>query len=276
MIDLHVHTTVSDGTLSPKEVVRLAENLGLYAIAITDHDTVSGIDEALNEASNLKVKIICGTELSCQYKEFREIHILGYSIDHKSPYLVKRLSQISKDRNERNRKVCEKLQSVGFNVTLDDLKKRFKDAILTRANFAQYMTENGFAESQKEAFEKYLNYGCPCHVPKKKLTIADACEIIINAGGLPVVAHPTTYKLSDSELSDLIKYAKESGVKGLEAIYSTNKEGETEKFINLANENGLFITGGSDFHGTIKPDISLGTGLGNLRIPDELLKNLGD
>lgn len=280
MIDLHVHTTASDGSLTPEEVVRMAANLHLKAIAITDHDTVSGVEAALKESGKFELKVIPGVEFSTFYQKADlseiEIHVLGYNINYNDPYLLSRLNELTEVRYSRNKKICDTLTELGFPVTMEMLKERFKDSVLTRANFATYMTEKGFTKDKSEAFDKYLSIGRPCYIPKFLISMEEAVKLTKDSGGIPIIAHPTLYKFNDDELSRFFTYGKEIGIRGIEAMYSKNKEGETEKFTALAEENGLFITGGSDFHGDAKPDIQLGTGRGNLCIPDELLNNIGE
>lgn len=280
-IDLHVHSTASDGSLKPSELVNYAAAKNLSAFALTDHDTVDGIDEALKEAERINyyaddkvISVIPGIELSAEYKG-RDIHILGLNLDYKNEYFLTQIETFRKTRDERNDKMILLLQEHGFNITPELIKKRFgEETVITRAHYAILMVEGGYVKDKDAAFSKYLNPGCPCYVPRTKVSVNDAVKLILSADGKPVLAHPLLYKLSDNELDSLVKILKENGLLGIEAIYSANKWNDEARMKALAVKYGLFITGGSDFHGTAKPNLELGTGYGNLCVPEELLKNI--
>lgn len=281
-IDLHVHSTASDGSVRPSELVNMAIEKNLSAFALTDHDTVDGIDEACNEASKINsasgleiIKVIPGIELSAEYKG-QDIHILGLNLDYKNPEFLKQIESFRNTRNERNKKMVQCLYDHGFrNITPESIVKRFgKDTVITRAHYAILMIEGGYLNSKDEAFKKYLNPGCPCYIPRTKVTVTDAVKLILLANGKPVLAHPLLYKLSDNELDNLVSLLKETGLQGIEAIYSANKWNDESRMKALAKKYDLFITGGSDFHGTAKPTLELGIGYGNLKVPEELLKNI--
>lgn len=277
-IDLHVHSNASDGTLSPTEVVRLAASLSLSAIALTDHDTLSGIREAQSAAlvlsdSENPLRIIPGTEISVAYRK-RDIHVLGLFLDINNKPLNDTLNTALIKRDERNEKMAFNLSRAGIDITLDKLKAAEGEAVLTRAHFAKYMTEHGYTKTTKEAFEKYLNDSSPYYVPRDYLSPEKAISLIHQAGGLAVLAHPLLYKYNLEQLDDLISLFTKFGLDGIEAIYSMNTgfdEGIVRRF---ANRYDLVITGGSDFHGKNKPDIDLGSGKGNLKIPESLLDAL--
>lgn len=281
-IDLHVHSTASDGSVRPSELVNMAIEKNLSAFALTDHDTVDGIDEAIVEASKINtssnneiIKVIPGIELSAEYKG-RDIHILGLNLDYKNAEFLKQIESFRNTRNERNEKMVQCLYDHGFkNITSENILKRFgKDTVITRAHYAILMIEGGYLKSKDEAFKKYLNPGCPCYIPRTKVTVTDAVKLILFAKGKPVLAHPLLYKLSDNELDNLVKLLKEIGLQGIEAIYSANKWNDESRMKFLAKKYELFITGGSDFHGTAKPTLELGTGYGNLKVPEGLLGNI--
>lgn len=280
-IDLHVHSTASDGSVKPSELVNYATAINLSAFALTDHDTVDGIDEALNEAIRINhfagqevISVIPGIELSAEYNG-RDIHILGLNLDYKNRDFLDRIEAFRKTREERNEKMILLLQEHGFNITPELIRKRFGEkTVITRAHYAILMIEGGYVKDKDVAFSKYLNPGCPCYVPRTKVSVSDAVKLILLAGGKPVLAHPLLYKLSDNELDDLVKLLKHDGLLGIEAIYSANKWNDEAKMKQLAAKYDLFITGGSDFHGTAKPNLKLGTGYGNLHVPEELLKNI--
>lgn len=279
-IDLHVHSTCSDGTLTPEELVLRGIKNDLVAFALTDHDTVDGVARAIRKAEELDqhIQVIPGVELSCQYPvspdQSVEIHILGYNIDHTNPALVSTLKRVAEERDNRNKKMCENLHNAGYPITYQELTEKFGDMILTRAHFAKLLLENGGVPSMDAAFKTCLAIDSPYFVNREYLTPEGAIQLIQDAGGIPVLAHPLLYKLSVSQIRKMLETLKTYGIRGIEALYSRN-HGTDEAFVRkLANEYGLFITGGSDFHGDNKPDIEMGTGTGNLRIPVMLLENL--
>lgn len=277
-VDLHVHSVFSDGTFTPSELVDLAIENDLVAFALTDHDTVDGIDEAKNAAKDSTIDVIPGVELSCEYTISRdrkkEIHILGYQLDWKQKELCDTLTMVAEERDNRNKKMCKNLSDAGFPIDYQSLISRFGNTILTRAHFARFLLEKGAIPSIDAAFKKILAQDGPYFVMREYLTPQKGIELIKKAGGIPVLAHPLLYKLSVSEIRALIVELKDYGLQGIEAMYSRN-HGTDEAFIRkLADEYDLIITGGSDFHGTNKPDIELGRGEGNLRVPVMLLENL--
>ena len=277
-IDLHVHSCYSDGTCTPAEIVDLAIDHQLSAIALTDHDTVAGVAEMKSAAEEKHLTIIPGVELSCEYAisptRKKEIHILGYQLDYENKELLERLDWIATERDNRNKKMCENLHNAGFPISYDEMIERFGNTILTRAHFARFLLDKGAIPSIDAAFKKILSDKGPYFVSRRYLTPEEGIELIKKAGGIPVLAHPLLYKLTVSEIHALLERLIPLGLKGIEAIYSRN-HGTDEAFVRkLANEYGLFITGGSDFHGSNKPDIDLGFGTGTMRIPVMLLENL--
>ena len=276
-IDLHVHSTASDGSYTPSELVRYAIEKGLIAFALTDHDTTSGIDEALNEAELINdfspIKVIPGIELSAEYKG-KDIHILGLNIDYHNKEFQDKIEYFRNIRAERNVKMIKLLNKHGFKITEEQLQERFKDAVITRAHFAIMLVECGYVKDKDIAFKKYLNPGCPCYVPRTRINVIDAISLIHLANGKAVLAHPLLYHFSEEELDSLVALLKANGLQGLEAIYSSNKWNDESRMKQLAKKYDLFITGGSDFHGLAKPTLDLGIGYGNLKVPAELLSNI--
>lgn len=277
-IDLHVHSTYSDGTCTPQELVTMAVKKGLVAMALTDHDTVDGIEYAVRAAADTNLQVIPGVELSCEYTispdKKKEIHILGYNLDYRQPDLVDTLKKVATERDERNQKMCENLRTAGFPIDYEALTGRFGENILTRAHFARFLYEKGAIPSIDYAFRKILAQDGPYFVNREYLTPKSGIELIKRAGGLPVLAHPLLYKMSVTELRNLLTELKEYGLCGIEAMYSRN-HGTDEAFVRkLAAEFNLFITGGTDFHGANKPDLELGRGEGNLYVPVVLLESL--
>ncbi len=268
-IDLHVHSNASDGTLTPKEVVKLAKESGLSAIALTDHDTVDGIEEAVEAGRLYGVHVIPGIELSAEYKS-GDLHILGLNVDYTDDEFMQRVAVCRDSRDNRNKKMIKKLNEHGFNVTWDIMLERFGANSITRAHFAKYLIDEGYVKDKDEAFKKYLNPGCPCYVSREKISPKEAIEVILKAGGHPVLAHPLLYKMNLERLESVIVMLKDFGLQGIEAIYSLNRPEDDAVLLKLAKRHGLYITGGSDFHGSIKPDIALGTGKGNLRVTKDM------
>ncbi len=273
IVDLHVHSNKSDGSLTPCELVDYAIKKKISAFALTDHDTVDGIKESIEYAVDKPIQVIPGIELSSEY-EGKDIHIVGLMIDYKSNVLKENLKQFVQSRENRNEKMCNLLTSHGIPITYHELQAKFKESVITRAHYARYMLDNGYIKSLPEAFEKYIGDYAPCYVPREKIAPTDAISLILRASGIPILAHPLLYHMSDERLQRLIAHLKEAGLVGLEAIYTTHSPADTRKMKALAKQNNLDISGGSDFHGAAKPRIDLATGYGNLVVPEEILTNL--
>lgn len=274
-VDLHTHSCCSDGSLPPTELMELAYEKKLSAIALTDHDTVSGIKEAKQAADALSLTLIPGIEISSLYdlgNSVKEFHILGLGINETDEPFLKKLEAFGALRQSRNEKMLRLISEKVLLIDEDEFYARFDRSVITRAHFAQYLHEKGAVSSVKEAFDRYLGDGKPCYVPKEGVTAKEAIACILAAGGHPVLAHPTLYRLSTPVLEDAIKDLKASGLEGIEAVYSTYTSAQEREIRALAAKYELHMTGGSDFHGTPKPDIQLGTGRGNLYVPDEFAK----
>ena len=274
-VDLHTHSTRSDGSYTPSELVDYAAEKGLAAIALTDHDTVDGLDEAISHARAYEpeLEVIPGIEFSTEYEK-GDVHIVGLYIDYHGEAFSRKIQEFVDSRINRNIKMCEKLTMAGIPVTYEQLLAEFPDAVITRAHFARYLLSHGYIQSMKEAFDRYVGDHCPCFVPREKVTPAQAVELILGAGGVPVLAHPILYHMSDDRLDTLVAELKKIGLVGIEAIYSTYNTAEERQIRGLASKYDLKISGGSDFHGANKPKIDLGTGWGKLYVPDEVLENL--
>lgn len=277
-VDLHTHSIASDGTYTPSQLVDYAVSKGLSAIALTDHDTVDGIKEALNRASyycerGTSIEVIPGIEFSTEYQG-KDIHIVGLYVDYESDYFKRRIEKFVKSREKRNIQMCKKLNDHGIMISYDELKERFKEGTITRAHYARFMLDNGYTKSMKEAFDRYIGDHGPCYIPRKKISPFRAVEILRRAGAFPVLAHPILYGMSDSRLEELVGRLKEVGLMGIEAVYSTYKASDERLIRNIAKKYDLSISGGSDFHGSNKPNIDLGTGMGNLFVPSEILDNI--
>lgn len=271
-IDLHTHSSVSDGSMTPGELVRYAHAKRLRAIALTDHDTVDGIEEALREAERLDFELVPGLEISVDYK--REMHILAYFTGCSYRNMEEVLFFLRRSREERNPKIIRKLNEMGFEITLEEVVKEARGQIVGRPHIARAMFKKGYVTSMVEAFDRYLSSGRPAYYKKEKLTPAQGIREIANAGGIPVLAHPMYLGLDFHELDRLIEELKAAGLKGVEAFYVDNTPEQTLICLKLAEKHNLLVTGGSDFHGAFKPDIEIGTGHGNLQIPYELLEKM--
>jgi predicted metal-dependent phosphoesterase TrpH len=273
-IDLHVHSTCSDGTFTPTQLVEYANKKGLQAFALTDHDTTAGITEAMAAAENTPLQVIPGIELSTCYLDNRDIHILGFNIDYENLAFQENLLRFQQERDKRNDKMVLKLQEAGFQITSAQMKEHFPDSICTRAHFARYLVDTKQLHTLAEAFNSYLGDHAPCFVPRQKVTPYQAIRLIHDGEGKAVLAHPLLYHLTPEQLDCLVSSLADAGLDGIEAIYSTNRGMDETNIRQLAAKYGLFITGGSDFHGSNKPAIDLGSGKGNLKIPAFLLNNL--
>ena len=286
-IDLHTHSTKSDGTFSPAELIRYAQLKGLSAIALTDHDTADGIEEALKTAQMLREEaqsspgssspavpeVIPGVELSTQYRG-RDIHVVGLFIDWRNSGFITKLREFADARIYRNQKMCRLLTEGGYPVNYKELLSFFPDTVITRAHFAQYMLEKGFISSIDEAFRKLIGDDCPFFVPREKISPQDGVRFLLEYGAVPVLAHPLQYKMSDDQLCELLTSLCGYGLSGIEVYYSGYKPADTAYLSRLAEKFGLLPSGGSDFHGSRKKGLDLGTGYGHLYVPDTLLPPL--
>ena len=271
-IDLHVHTTASDGTETPREVVQLAAAKGLRAIAITDHDTVLGCREAMDEGAKLGIEVVPGIEFGTKYGI--AVHMLGYYMDLDSPVLSAMTRSIVEDRDTRNEKTVKLMQENGIDVTYAQLKERFGE-VIGRPHFAHILMENGLAQSVPDAFDRLLGKGMKYHQYRHTLEIYEVIECIVNSGGVAVLAHPFQYKKNDAELRELIEHCMSFGLKGMECRYSGYNAEQVAYLEALAEEYGLIKTGGSDFHGENKPHIQIGSGIKDtLDVPYSWLETL--
>lgn len=273
-VDLHVHSNASDGTFTPSELVLEAlKTPELSVIALTDHDCIDGIEEAMDAAMNTSLTIVPGTELSCYY-EAREIHILGLFIDYKSDLLKHELEHLKEERLNRNLKMIELFNRDGIPMSMEKLCAGNPNTVITRAHFARVLVEEGVCKTKDAAFKKYIGVGCPYYLPKVAITPEYALKLIKGAGGLAILAHPLLYKLGYSQIETMINYLIPLGLDGIEAYHSSNNWYESDKLRSLALKYNLLITGGSDFHGGNKPDIALGKGRGGLYVDHKIYETL--
>ena len=273
LIDLHVHTTASDGSLSPSEAVLLARELGLSAIAVTDHDTADGVEEALAAGKGAGIEVIPGIELSVDYKGYG-VHILGYFIDPRHPALRELLDWVVWERERRNGEIAAAMRSDGLNVSLEYLHELCPDSIIGRPHFSAALVKAGAVKTVAEGFEKYLNRGGRYYRKRQYIPMDMAFDTLRRCGARAVFAHPLQYKFSHEELLKLTALLKEKGIVGMECIYSLYTPGEREYLKGIAGDFGLCVTGGSDFHGAGKPHIQIGSGCGDMEVSYELLEKL--
>jgi len=273
MIDLHVHSVYSDGTNTPSELVAMADERGLCALALTDHDTVAGIPELLTAAETATVEVVPGIELSAEC-ERGTMHILGYFIDHTCRTLLEKIEKVRSGRNKRNIEILKKLNRLGYRLLWKDIEKQAGRDVVGRPHIAAALVECGHVKSKKAAFDLLLAKGRSGYVERDRYTAKECINIIRQAGGVSVLAHPATIYLPDEQLRVLVGELKEHGLGGIEAHYAENRPENIRKFTGWAEELALICTGGTDFHGRNSPDLKLGTGFGQLRVPDEALEQL--
>lgn len=272
-LDFHLHTTHSDGSCTPTEVLALAAKAGVTALAITDHDITTGIPEATTAGEHLGIEIIPGIEISSLLGG-SELHILGYFLDYKDACLNERLTSLRESRHRRNPQIIERLQAAGIDITYDEVRTLAGTDSVGRPHIARVLMDKGVVSSAKEAFDRWLADGRPAYVPRELPTPADAICWIKEAKGLAVLAHPTWVKTTEGTLTDLVRRLKADGLDGVEVHYSTHTPRQTRDYLALAKQQGLLVTGGSDFHGLTKPDIEVGIGKGSLHVPDSLLDKM--
>lgn len=258
--------------MTPTEVVREAKKAGLAAIALSDHDTVDGVREAVAEGKKIGVEVIPAIEFSVISKT--ETHILGYFIDIDSPLLSEALKSIIDTRRERNEITCRKLNELGFDVTMEEALALAPNGFIGRAHFARLLMDKGYTSSVKEGFDLYLENGKYAYCGKQSMTDEEAVRLIKNCGGLAFVAHLHLTKLGDGELLEFLARLKAAGLDGVEGYYTEYTPEMQEKYQAMASRLGLMLSGGTDFHAAMKPHISIGKGLGNLKIPYSLVEKM--
>jgi len=244
-VDLHVHTTASDGLLSPKAIVSKAKENKIDILAIADHDTIDGIPEAMNAANEKGIRLIPALEISANHE--KQIHILGYYVDYKDLKFQSFVNKLKNSRENRNQKMLKKLESFGFEITVEELKSNAEGNI-GRPHIADLMLKKGYVSTFAEAFEKYIGNNKPCYVPKKRPDIRKAIETIRKYKGIPVLAHPKYTYLEGEELENFISYLSSIGLGGLEVYYSKHNKGEEATYLRLAEKFSLIPTAGSDYH----------------------------
>ncbi len=271
MIDLHTHSTASDGQYTPSALIGLAAEKGLSAIALTDHDTVDGIAQARDEARRRGIIFVPGIEISVRGgPSVRELHILGYHIDTESDALLAMCQRLKRERIVREERIFEFLSQNGVNITRESVDKQSRGGIVARPHFARAMVEAGVVSTVREAFDRYLATPAFDKIERPKPSAEEGIRCILDAGGVAVLAHPIQTKLDTVRLGELLGELKEMGLSGLECHYSTHTAQQTQEYLALAERFALTVTGGSDFHGElVKPEIELGRGInGSLCLDD--------
>jgi predicted metal-dependent phosphoesterase TrpH len=278
-IDLHIHSTASDGTLSPLEILTLAQDLNIAAISITDHDTLDGSKDVLSFGIPPSVKFLTGVEISSEpppsFSCAGSFHILGYAVDVDNPELNHTLSMLRDSRKRRNPQILELLSHLGIEITLEEVRNLAGDSQLGRPHIAQFMVEKGYVPSIDAAFDEYLGNGKPAYVDRFRFECEKTIKAILNAGGIPVLAHPLLLGIKkDDILKNLIAALTEMGLRGIEVYYPEHTKNLIAYYSRLASHFNLLITGGTDFHGDIKPEIKMGVGKGDFLVPYELYEKL--
>lgn len=272
-VDLHTHSHYSDGSDSPAELVAHGIAAGLNALALTDHDLLDGIAEA-REAAATDIELVPGTEISVDWRG-RTMHLLAYWVESASP-LGKRLEEVRRGRSDRNLEMVQALVDIGVDITIGDVESEARIGIVGRPHFAAVLVHKGVVESIGQAFDRYLAAGRPAYRPRVRVAAAEAIDLTWESGAVPVVAHPHTLAEEASEFGRLFPTLADLGAAGVECHYAEYPQETRDRTAALAESAGLVATGGSDYHGTYKPGISVGAGTGDLRVPDSALEGLAD
>ena len=273
-VDLHLHTTASDGVMSPSEIVRYAKAKGLQAIAITDHDTIEGLEEGLSEGEKIGFEVIPGVEISAEHSP-GSMHLLGFFIDNHHPLLNEKLEYLQKARGERNPKIVEKLNRLGIKITYEEVLKASGGGQVGRPHFAQVLLGKKYVKNFQDAFDRFLKKGAPAYVDKFRFTAREALHFINRAKGVGVLAHPNTLNTNGySELENLVLRLMEDGLKGIEVFYPEHSALEVSQYKTLAQRYGLLVTGGTDYHGIEKNGLDIGVGRGEMKLPYSMVEGL--
>jgi predicted metal-dependent phosphoesterase TrpH len=273
-VDLHLHTTASDGVKSPSEMVRYAKAKGLQAISITDHDTIEGLEEGLKEGERIGFEVIPGIEISAEHSP-GSMHLLGYFLDIHYPPLNERLEYLQKARGERNPRMVEKLNRLGVDITYEEVVRTSGGGQVGRPHFAQVLIEKRYVRNFQEAFDRYLKKGAPAYVDKFRFSPGEAIHFIHEAKGVAVLGHPNTLGLNGyMELENLVQSLIKEGLKGIEVYYPEHSSSEVAQYKALAEKYGLIVTGGTDYHGIEKESLDVGVGRGEMRLPYSMVEAL--
>jgi predicted metal-dependent phosphoesterase TrpH len=276
LIDLHSHTNQSDGSCSPDELIATAASAGVKILGITDHDTFTGYEQALTAARDAGIELICGIELSTKLHA-HSVHLLGYFLAPQNsngeapPSIREWVLDMQASRRERNRRLAARLKELGMDITVEEAEARGR-GMTGRPHFAQIMLEKGYVSNVRQAFDEYLDESAKGYVYRREPKFAEAVQRIRDAGGIASLAHPVRV---NGDIPSLMPELCEAGMNAIEAYHSDHEPQDTELYLGLARQYGLLVTGGSDFHGEVKPGVKLGTGYdGNLRVPADLVDRL--
>ena len=273
MIDLHTHSTVSDGSDTPAQIVDLAAAAGCSAVALTDHDSLDGIGEAQRRAAQTGVELVAGCEISCEVAR-GTMHLLVYFLEPAPGPLQDELVRLQRVREERNVRMVARLAELGLPVTYDELAAEAGGTGVGRPHVAGVLLRKGVVTSVQEAFDLWLARGRPAYVEKERLAVTEALRLARSSGGLAVLAHPLSLELDPAELERLVGELAAAGLSGIEAVYGRYTPEDRRGLVELASRRGLVATGGSDHHGTYKPDLQVGVGRGDLEVDDRILDDL--
>ncbi len=276
MIDLHTHSTVSDGSDAPRRIPELAAEAGCSAVALTDHDRLDGVDEARSRAEELGVVLVPGCELSCALPTSTSMHMLVYFLEPGQGPLQDKLAELQGVREKRNRALAGRLRQLGLPISYEEMQEEAGGSGAGRPHAAAVLVRKGAARTMSEAFERWLGEGRPGYVERTRLEPAEALGLARASGAVAAVAHPLSLRLSDVELEVLVRELADLGLAGMECIYGRYSPGERDQLAGTARRLGLVVTGGSDHHGTYKPDLQVGVGQGDLEVPDQALEELAD
>jgi len=274
VIDLHTHTTYSDGTLRPEALVARAAEAGLRAVAVTDHDTVDGVEEALAAGRRLGIEVVPGVEINLEHQQVT-MDLLGYFLAGcPTAELRAQLAELRSYRDERNRRILVRLAELGYPLEERELAAIGEHGAVGRPHIAEALRRRGYVRSIPEAFERFLRRGAPAWVDRRRLSLPQAVRSLRASGGLPVIAHPGIIRTDDAGLATLAREAAKAGVVGLECYYPSHDRPTVERVLALCRRFALVPTGGSDFHGAVKPGNTLGIGALGKPVPDEVLDDL--
>jgi len=273
MIDLHTHSTFSDGSLTPEQLAGQAASIGLTAIALTDHDSIGGIDRFLAACRTQGVRGIPGVEISLDFPA-GTMHILGYFIDPYHAGLTQHIARLKAGREHRNQEILRQVNAMGMPLTMKEVAAFAGEDNVGRLHFAQALLARGYIRTRDEAFQKYLAKGKPGYAERLRMTPAEGVGILRSAGGLAVLAHPFTLNLGQQALTALVRDLARAGLDGIEVFYPQHNSKHVKYYRDLARQFHLTATGGTDFHGAPMPDIKLGSGFGTLDVPDTVLEEL--
>ncbi len=274
MIDLHVHTSASDGQYDVEHIIKMASEKGIDTISIVDHDTVKAVEKAIRLGREKNINVIPGIEVSASY--IHTMHILGYYIDIHDTHFLQKLQSLEDSRDARNRRYIEQFHKMDIDITMEDVKKNAKGTVIGKPHFARALVEKGYINNYLEAFSKFFSLEEFKTIKREGFKPKEVIKLILDAGGIPVLAHPKSLRLEGQELEKKILELKSYGLQGIECYYSYNTEDQIRNSIEIAKRNNMLITGGTDYHGeTNDPELQMGTGINNnVHVPQSVLTNL--